>query len=190
MRLVFATHNPNKMKEIKELLPDTIDLLSLNDIGCDEDIEETADTIDGNAILKAKYVTENYGYNCFADDTGLEVNALNGEPGVFSARYAGEHKNNDANIAKLLKNLEDKLDRSARFKTVIALSLHEHETLFTGICEGEITKEKRGEKGFGYDPVFLPKNKSKTFAEMNPQEKNEISHRARAFSQLVSYLSE
>jgi len=190
MRLVFATHNQNKLEEIKNMLPEYIELLSLTEIGCHEDIAETADTIDGNAILKAKYVTEKYGYNCFADDTGLEVEALNGEPGVYSARYAGEEKNNDANIEKLLKNLKDKYNRNARFKTVIALSLNNHENLFTGICEGEITKEKKGEKGFGYDPVFLPEGKNKTFAEMNSQEKNEISHRAKAFNQLVSYLSE
>ena len=190
MRLVFATHNKNKLEEIKNMLPDYIELLSLTEIGCHEDIAETADTIDGNAILKAKYVTEKYGYNCFADDTGLEVESLNGEPGAYSARYAGEEKNNDANIEKLLKNLKEKHNRSARFKTVIALSLNDHESLFTGICKGEITEEKRGEKGFGYDPIFLPEGKNKTFAEMNSHEKNEISHRARAFKQLVSYLSE
>jgi len=190
MRLVFATHNKNKLEEIKNMLPDYIELLSLTEIGCHEDIAETADTIDGNAILKAKYVTEKYGYNCFADDTGLEVESLNGAPGVYSARYAGEEKNNDANIEKLLKNLKEKHNRSARFKTVIALSLNDHESLFTGICTGEIIEEKRGEKGFGYDPIFLPEGKNKTFAEMNSEEKNEISHRARAFKQLVSYLSE
>ncbi|TXK74908.1 non-canonical purine NTP diphosphatase [Mesonia sp. K4-1] len=190
MRLVFATHNKNKLEEIKNMLPNYIELLSLTEIGCHEDIAETADTIDGNAILKAKYVTEKYGYNCFADDTGLEVESLNGAPGVYSARYAGEEKNNDANIEKLLKNLKDKHNRSARFKTVIALSLNDHESLFTGICTGEITEEKRGEKGFGYDSIFLPEGKNKTFAEMNSEEKNEISHRARAFKQLVSYLSE
>lgn len=190
MKLVFATHNKNKFKEIESLLPSNIQLLSLDDIGCTEEIEETGTTIDENAIIKAKYVKENYKYDCFADDTGLEVDELGGEPGVYSARYAGKEKSNEANIQKLLKNLEGKENRNAHFKTVIALTLNGHETLFTGICEGKIIKEKKGSEGFGYDPVFLPKGYQQTFAEMSLAEKSSISHRAKAFTQLIDYLSE
>ncbi|MBW2962520.1 non-canonical purine NTP diphosphatase [Mesonia aestuariivivens] len=190
MRLVFATHNKNKFKEIKSLLPNFIELLSLDDIGCTEDIEETGKTIDENAIIKAKYVKEKYKYNCFADDTGLEVDELGGEPGVYSARYAGEQKDDQANINKLLTQLEGKQNRKARFKTVIALTLNNKETLFTGNCEGEILKDKKGDQGFGYDPIFKPKGYEKTFAEMNLTEKSTISHRAKAFNQLKNYLSE
>jgi XTP/dITP diphosphohydrolase len=190
MKLVFATHNPNKFKEIQSLLPAHIELLSLTDIDCTEEIEETGLTIDENAILKAEYVRNRYGYDCFADDTGLEVHSLAGAPGVFSARYAGDQKDNQANIEKLLRQLEERVDRSARFKTVIALNLEGHEHLFTGICEGEILKEKRGEKGFGYDPVFKPNGFEKSFAEMDMAEKSEISHRGKAFQQLLEYLSQ
>ena len=190
MRLVFATHNKNKFKEIQSLLPHHIELLSLDDIGCTEDIEETGSTIDENAIIKAKYVKRNYDYDCFADDTGLEVDELGGEPGVYSARYAGEEKSSDANMNKLLKKLDGKANRRARFKTVIALTIQGRETLFTGICEGKITKEKRGNEGFGYDPIFQPDSYEQTFAEMSLSEKSTISHRARAFTQLTDYLSE
>lgn len=189
MKLVFATHNENKFKEIQSLLPGHIELLSLDDIGCEEDIEETGDTIDENAIIKAEYVSNHYGYDCFADDTGLEVDSLAGAPGVYSARYAGETKDDKANVRKLLSQLENMEDRTARFKTVIALNLKRNENLFTGVCEGSILKERRGENGFGYDPVFLPKGYEKSFAEMDLDEKSKISHRARAFRELIEYLS-
>ena len=189
MKLVFATHNKNKFKEIQSLLPHHIELLSLDDIGCEEDIEETGDTIDENAIIKAEYVKNHYGYDCFADDTGLEVNSLAGAPGVFSARYAGEKKDDNANIDKLLSQLEKRDDRSARFKTVIALNLKNKQNLFTGICVGSILNERRGEKGFGYDPIFLPKGFDKSFAEMDMSEKSKISHRGIAFKELIEYLS-
>lgn len=189
MTLVFATHNHNKFTEIQSLLPSHIKLLSLNDIGCTEDITESGATIDENAIIKAEYVKNHYGYDCFADDTGLEVNSLAGAPGVFSARYAGEEKDDEANIRKLLWQLREMDDRSARFKTVIALNLKKNENLFTGICEGIILEEKRGEKGFGYDPVFQPDGYDKSFAEMDLKEKSAISHRGRAFRDLIDYLS-
>ncbi|AVR46646.1 non-canonical purine NTP pyrophosphatase [Christiangramia fulva] len=190
MKLVFATHNPNKFREIKSILPKHIKLLSLDDIGCEEDIEETAATIEGNAKLKADYVKENYGYDCFADDTGLEVEALNGAPGVYSARYAGEPKSDEANLNKLLKEMENISNRKARFKTVISLRLGKNHYSFPGICEGEILTGKRGEKGFGYDPVFQPEKHKKSFAEMNLEEKSEISHRARAFKKLIDFLKD
>lgn len=189
MKLVFATHNKNKFTEVKSMLPSHIELLSLTDIGCDEDIAETADTIEGNAILKADYVREKYNLDCFADDTGLEVKALNNEPGVYSARYAGDTHNSQANIEKLLKNLNGKDERSARFKTAIALATNNSEKLFLGICEGEIIKELRGDSGFGYDPIFRPKGFKKTFAEMTLSQKSEIGHRGRAMRQLIEYLS-
>lgn len=188
MKLVFASNNKNKIIEIKHRLPADIELLSLEDIGCLEDIPETADTIEGNAILKADYVTRNYGYNCFADDTGLEVNALNGAPGVYSARYAGEQKNADDNMHRLLLELGNNPDRSARFKTVIALNLDGQQHLFTGLVEGHITYEKAGEKGFGYDPVFKPEGQEATFAQMTLDEKAQMSHRGRAVAQLVAFL--
>lgn len=189
MKLVFATHNENKFREIEAMLPDTIELLSLTSIGCNEDIAETADTIAGNALLKAQYVFENYGVSCFADDTGLEVTALNNEPGVRSARYAGDH-DSEANIQKLLKNLTDKTDRSARFKTAIALVTNTTEELFIGLCEGQITKEKKGHAGFGYDPIFRPDGFEQTFAEMTLETKAEIGHRGKAMRQLIAYLNE
>lgn len=188
MKLVFATHNNNKLEEIKAMLPDYIELLSLSDIGCHEDIAETADTIEDNALLKAKYVFDNYKVNCFADDTGLEVTALNNEPGVRSARYAGEH-DSEANIQKLMKNLEGKDDRSARFKTAIALVTDEVEELFLGICEGAITNDRRGTSGFGYDPVFQPKGSDQTFAEMTLEQKSEIGHRGKGMRLLLSFLT-
>lgn len=189
MKLVFATHNQNKFTEVKAMLLHHIELLSLNDIGCDEDIAETADTIEGNAILKANYVRNKYNLNCFADDTGLEVRSLNNEPGVYSARYAGVSHDSAANIQKLLKNLEGKEDRSARFKTAIALNMENEEIMFLGICEGEIIKEPRGDSGFGYDPIFQPKGFNKTFAEMTLTQKSEIGHRGKAMRQLIDYLS-
>lgn len=189
MKLVFASNNKNKINEIQSILNGSIQLLSLEDIGCHEEIPETANTIEGNAILKANYVTEKYGYDCFADDTGLEVTALNGEPGVYSARYAGEQKNADDNMNKLLNSLIDKEDRSAQFKTVIALNLNGEQHLFTGIAKGEITSNKTGNNGFGYDPIFQPENYSETFAELASDVKNKISHRAKATQQLIDYLN-
>ena len=189
LELVFATHNQHKFEEIKALVPDSIRLLSLNDIGCFEEIPETADTIDGNAIQKAEYVKNKLGYDCFADDTGIEVKALNGAPGVYSARYAGEAKNNEANIDKLLKELEGVEDRTARFKTVIALNFREHELLFTGICSGTITTARRGENGFGYDAVFQPTGFDRTFGEMRLAEKSDLSHRGKAMAELLDYLN-
>lgn len=188
MQLVFASNNHNKIREIQLLLPDTIQILSLEDIGCFEEIPETADTIEGNAILKANYVTEKFGYNCFADDTGLEVEALNGEPGVYSARYAGEQKEANNNMDKLLLNLKEKSNRSAQFKTVIALNLNGKQSLFTGIIKGKIIKEKIGTNGFGYDPIFMADGYTKTFAELTIEEKSTISHRGLAVQQLVTFL--
>ncbi|WP_029036477.1 non-canonical purine NTP diphosphatase [Salinimicrobium xinjiangense] len=189
MKLVFATNNKNKIKEVQALLPKEIQLLSLEEIGCTEDIPETSPTIEGNAIQKAEYVKQKYGYDCFADDTGLEVEALDGAPGVYSARYAGEVKSSDANINKLLKELEGEEDRSARFKTVIALHLNGELHTFTGICSGNIIFERKGLQGFGYDPVFQPEGKTLTFAEMSLREKSEISHRALATRQLIDFLT-
>ncbi len=189
MQLVFASNNLNKIKEIQSILNGSIQLLSLEDIGCHEEIPETADTIEGNAILKANYITKKYGYDCFADDTGLEVNALNGEPGVYSARYAGEQRNADDNMNKLLDALADKSDRTAQFKTVIALNTKGEQHLFTGIAKGEITFNKSGNHGFGYDPIFLPENYRETFAELSSEIKNKISHRAQATQQLIDYLN-
>ena len=188
MQLVFASNNKNKIKEIQSLLPNDIQILSLEDIGCFEDIAETADTIEGNAILKADYVTKNYGYDCFADDSGLEVNALNGAPGVISARYAGAQRNDQDNMDKLLQELDSKSDRGANFKTVIALNLNGKQELFTGKIFGEITFEKKGSNGFGYDPVFQPEGFSDTFAQLSFEEKGQISHRSKAVAQLVAYL--
>jgi len=189
MQLVFATNNPNKLKEVKALVPNHIKLLSLADILCIEDIPETQPTIEGNAIQKAEYIKTNYGYDCFADDTGLEVEALNGEPGVFSARYAGPQRNAEDNINKVISELENKDNRNAQFKTVIALHLNGKLQTFTGICRGKITKEKQGEKGFGYDPVFKADGYDKTFAEISLDEKNKIGHRGMAIGQLVAFLN-
>ncbi|WP_431136704.1 non-canonical purine NTP diphosphatase [Psychroserpens mesophilus] len=188
MQLVFATNNLNKLKEVQSLIPDHIKLLSLKDIGCFEDVPETQLTIEGNAVQKAEYIKEHYGYDCFADDTGLEVEALHGEPGVFSARYAGEQRNANDNTNKLLENLSSQSNRNAQFKTVIALHLNENTETFTGICKGEITKEKHGEGGFGYDPVFKAEGYHKTFAEITLEEKNKIGHRGKAVQQLIQFL--
>ncbi len=189
MQLVFATNNINKLKEVQKLIPNYIELLSLKDIGCKEDIPETQPTIEGNAIQKAKYVKQNYGYDCFADDTGLEVEALNGEPGVFSARYAGPQKNADNNMNKLLDKLDNKPNRNAQFKTVVALHLNNNLETFTGICNGKILKEKTGNKGFGYDPIFKPNGFEQSFAEMNLELKNKIGHRGKAVTQLIEFLN-
>lgn len=189
MKLVFATNNSNKLKEVQALLPKSITLLSLQDIGCLEDIPETQPTIEGNAIQKARYVKEHYGYDCFADDTGLEVSALNDAPGVYSARYAGEQRDANDNMIKLLTELLLKDDRSAQFKTVIALHLNDELKTFTGICKGNIAKERAGNKGFGYDPIFRPNGYTQTFAEMNLELKNKIGHRGKAVKQLVDYLN-
>lgn len=188
MKLVFASNNQNKIAEIKAMLPKSIELLSLEEIGCTEDIPETAKTIEGNAILKANYVTEKYGYNCFADDTGLEVEALNGEPGVYSARYVGEIKNADANMDKLLHNLKNKTNRNAQFKTIITLNISNKQQLFEGIIKGRIIDKKKGNKGFGYDPIFVPDGFEQTFAEMEMSEKAKLSHRGIATQKLVSFL--
>lgn len=190
MKLVFATNNNNKIKEIKHLLnnPSADWLLSLKDINCHEDIPETADTIEGNAIQKAQYVYEKYGYNCFADDTGLEIEALNGEPGVFSARYAGEQKSAEDNMNKVLTQLNDKTNKNARFKTVIALIIDGNLTCFEGIVEGQITTQKSGLEGFGYDPIFKPKGYDSTYSEMSIGVKNTMSHRAIATGKLINYL--
>ena len=189
MELVFATNNRNKIKEVQALMPEHITIVSLQDIGCFEEIPENQNTIKGNAIEKVTYVVENYGYDCFADDTGLEVDALNGDPGVYSARYAGEQRNANANMKKLLQNMEGQFNRNAQFKTIIALSINEQLQTFTGICEGEITQIKSGKKGFGYDPIFKPKNYEQTFAEMDLELKNKIGHRGKAIQQLVEYLN-
>ena len=188
MQLVFASNNKNKILEIQSILPDTIEILSLESIGCHEDIPETASTIEGNAILKANYVTQKYGFNCFADDTGLEVDSLNGEPGVYSARYAGEQRNDDDNMNKLLDSLTNKSNRKAQFKTVIAFNLNGKQHLFTGIARGEITLEKLGNQGFGYDPIFKPEEYQETFAQLSLEIKNKISHRGKATQQLIDFL--
>ncbi|MBW6534985.1 MAG: non-canonical purine NTP diphosphatase [Mariniphaga sp.] len=188
MKLVFATNNQHKLKELQAILGDHFELLSLKDIGCFEEIPEEQPTLEGNARQKAFYVYEKFGYSCFADDTGLEIEALNGEPGVYSARYASEAKDPQANMDKVLEKLENEDNRKARFRTVISLVLDGEEKQFEGIVEGEIIREKRGGSGFGYDPVFLPSGYSKTFAEMDLSSKNEISHRARAVQKLVDYL--
>ena len=190
MKLIFASHNENKAKEIRSLLPVTIELLTLNDIGIHEEIPETAETLEGNALLKASYVYERFGLNCFADDTGLEVHALNGAPGVFSARYAGEAKDPEANMELLLKNLSNMEDRSARFRTSIALFWNGKQHFFDGIINGEIAKVRSGSDGFGYDPIFIPENSQRTFAEMSLQEKNQQSHRARALEKMMAFLRE
>jgi len=184
INLVFATNNEHKLTEVREIVSGSFRILSLKDVGCFDDIPETADTLEGNALLKARYVKQKYGYDCFADDTGLEVRALNNAPGVYSARYAGEAKDAKANMNKVLYELQNQTDRSARFRTVIALIIGEEEYLLEGIVEGSIIHEPRGEAGFGYDPVFVPKGYTDTFAEMGADVKNTISHRAEAINKL------
>ena len=187
-KLVFATNNAHKLSEIRAILGDTIEILSLDDIGCTDEIPETADTLEGNALQKAHYIYDKYGCNCFADDTGLEVTALNGGPGVHTARYAYPDRHDPkANTLKLLSELDGVTDRSARFRTVIALIIDGEERLFEGIVEGTIPTEERGTEGFGYDPVFAPNELGKTFAEVGPDVKNEVSHRARAVRKLADF---
>ena len=188
MKLVFASNNKNKIKEFQQQLPATIEIVSLEDIGCYEEILETADTIEGNSILKANYVTEKYGYDCFADDTGLEVEALNGAPGVFSARYAGEQRSSEDNMDKLLQALSNQSNRNAQFKTIVTLNLNGKQHLFTGIAQGQITLAKAGSEGFGYDPIFQPEGYQETFAEIPSEIKNQISHRGKATQLLISFL--
>lgn len=188
-KLVFATNNAHKLSEIRAILGDTIEVLSLDDIGCTDEIPETADTLEGNALQKAHYIYDKYGCNCFADDTGLEVAALNGGPGVHTARYAYPDRHDPkANTLKLLSELDGVADRSARFRTVIALIIDGEERLFEGIVEGIIPTEERGTEGFGYDPVFAPNELGKTFAEVGPDVKNEVSHRARAVKKLADFI--
>ncbi len=189
LKLVFATNNINKLKEVQAMLTN-FEIVSLAEINCFEDIPETANTLEGNAILKANFITERYGLNCFADDTGLEVEALNNEPGVFSARYAGIENNSEANITKLLSELGENSNRNAQFRTAIALNINQKQFIFEGICKGTILNDKQGTSGFGYDPIFLPEGYSKSFAEMNMIEKGNISHRGKAIKKLVTFLKE
>ena len=189
MQIVFATNNAHKLSEIRAILGQQMEILSLADIGCHDDIPETADTLEGNALIKARWVKERYGFDCFADDTGLEVEALGGGPGVHTARYAYPDRHDSvANTRKLLAELHDKDNRAARFRTVIALIQGTDEHLFEGIVEGHITTEERGTEGFGYDPVFAPEGGEKTFAELGAEAKNNISHRARAVRKLADFL--
>ena len=189
-KLVFATNNPHKLEEIRAILGSKLEILSLADIGCDADIPETAETLEGNALIKAHYVYDNYKLDCFADDTGLEVDALHGLPGVNTARYAYPDRHDpEANMIKLLEALRENNDRNARFRTVIALIEKGKEHLFEGVVEGVIAREKSGTQGFGYDPVFIPEGNSKTFAELGEDIKNTISHRARAVQKLAEYLA-
>ena len=189
MKLVFATHNLNKLKEVKEMVPEGIEILSLSDINCTEEIEETGTTLEENARIKVTYVKDHYGYDCFSDDSGLEIDSLNGAPGVYSARYAGEDKNNDNNIKKVWKNLKDKENKSGQFRTIIAADIKGKKSLFEGIIRGTLINEKRGDGGFGYDSIFVPTGHSKTFAELEKKVKNIISHRAKAFSFFVKDLN-
>jgi XTP/dITP diphosphohydrolase len=189
LKLVFATNNKHKLEEVQAMLTN-FEIVSLADLNCFEDIPETADTLEGNAILKANFITEKYGLDCFADDTGLEVEALNMRPGVYSARYAGEDNNAEANMNKLLQHLENTQNRKAQFKTVIALNIHGKQFIFEGVCKGTILTEKRGESGFGYDPIFTPDGFKTSFAEMNLIEKGNISHRGKAVEKLVTFLNE
>lgn len=189
-QLVFATNNPHKLQEIRAILGSDFLVKGLCDIGCTEDIPETADTLEGNAAIKARYVKEHYGYDCFADDTGLEVTALGGAPGVYSARYAGPGHDSDANVALLLENMKNENDRTARFRTVIALTEGDEIKEFEGIVNGRIIESLRGDGGFGYDPVFMPDGYDMTFAELSAEEKNSISHRGRAVAALLQYLTE
>lgn len=190
MKLVFATNNLNKLAEVQKMLPKSIELLSLKDINCCDEIDETETTLEGNAKLKADYITHKFGYNCFADDTGLEVESLEGKPGVYSARFAGEPANSENNMQKLLSELKDKENRKAQFRTAVALNLNDEKFLFEGICKGDILTEKQGKKGFGYDPIFKPEGYNLSFAEMSSEEKNKISHRGIAIHKLVAFLSD
>lgn len=188
MKLVFATNNKHKLEEVRAILGNRVEVLSLADINCNDDIPETADTLQGNALIKAHYIYDKYGVDCFADDTGLEVEALDGAPGVYSARYAGDNHDSHANMNKLLQNLTGKKNRNAQFRTVIALIIKGKEILFDGIVKGEITLEKAGDSGFGYDPIFVPQGYSQSFAQMDSELKNSISHRYLATKQLCDYI--
>ena len=189
MNLVFATQNKHKAEEIAKLLPAHFNVSTLKDIGCDEDIPETKKTLEGNASLKSKYVREKYEVDCFADDTGLEIDALGGAPGVYSARFAGPNKNSENNIDLVLRKLNGVLNRKAQFRTVISLRINDAEFLFEGVVKGIICQERSGEKGFGYDPIFQPEGYDITFSEMTTEEKNKISHRGKAVKQLISFLN-
>jgi XTP/dITP diphosphohydrolase len=189
MKILFATSNLNKAAEVSSMLPEHFEILTLKDIDHTEDIPETSPTIKGNAMQKANFILENYKIECFADDTGLEITALDGEPGVISARYAGEDRSDDANMALVLEKLNNESDRSAQFRTVIALNIKDMQLVFEGIVKGTILKVGRGENGFGYDPIFEPENCGKSFAEMTMEEKNSYSHRARAFAKMIEYLN-
>lgn len=190
MELVFATQNPNKAKEIEAKLGEGFKIAGLDQLGITEEIPETAPTLEGNALMKARYVYEKTGRNCFADDTGLEVAALNGEPGVYSARYAGLQKNADDNMALLLNKLQGQANRKAQFRTVIALIINGQEHLFEGTATGNIIAEKQGVEGFGYDPIFVPEGHTRTFAQMTLDEKNQLSHRAKAFDKMKKFLAQ
>ena len=189
-KIVFATSNPNKIREVNEMIGDKYQFVGLKDIGCTEDVPETQETIKGNALQKARYVKEHYGVDCFSEDTGLEIDALDGAPGVITARYAGEQRNADDNMAKAIAELEGKNDRGAQFRTVISLILEGEEHLFEGIARGTIRTEKSGDGGFGYDPIFQPDGYAITFAEMDATTKNKISHRGQAVRKLVAFLAE
>ena len=189
LKLVFATNNINKLKEVQAMLTN-FEIVSLADISCFDDIPETSNTLEGNAILKANFITEKFGLNCFADDTGLEVEALNNEPGVFSARYAGIENNAEANITKLLNKLGENSNRKAQFRTAISLNINQKQFIFEGFCKGTILNNKQGTSGFGYDSIFLPEGYSKSFAEMDMIEKGNISHRGKAIKKLITFLKE
>ncbi|MDP4601205.1 MAG: non-canonical purine NTP diphosphatase [Polaribacter sp.] len=189
MKLVFSTNNNHKLKEVQEMLPNSIQLVSLKDINCTEDVAETETTLQGNAALKANFITQNFQLDSFADDTGLEVASLNGKPGVYSARFAGEPSNAEKNMEKLLNEMTNFSDRSAQFRTVICLNLDGNQYFFEGICKGSILTEKQGIEGFGYDPIFQPEGFQQSFAEMNSEEKNKISHRGLAIEKLVAFLT-
>lgn len=188
-KLVFATDNPNKVREVNELLENRIKIISKKEIGCLEEIPETQPTIRGNALQKAMYLYDKYAMDCFAEDSGLEVDMLDGRPGVYSARYAGPARDNDANMAKVLKEMKNIPDRSAQFKTVIALIIDGQARLYEGIVRGKLAKKPKGDKGFGYDPIFIPDELDTTFACISPKQKNEISHRGKAVRQLISFLT-
>lgn len=188
MKLCLATNNAHKVEELQALLGDKFQLQTLNEIGCFDDIPETADTFDGNSLQKAMYVWERFQIDCIADDSGLEVDALNGEPGVFSARYAGEHGNHAKNIDKLLETMKGVENRAAQFRSVITLLIDGKPNFFEGIIRGKITHERHGEKGFGYDPIFVPEGYDRTFAEMTMEEKNPISHRGLAVAKMIEFL--
>ena len=189
MKLVFATNNRHKLQEVRDILGEGVEVLSLKDIECNDEIPETGTTLEENALIKARWVKEKYGYNCFADDTGLEVEALGGAPGVYSARYAGEECDSQANMLKLLENLTGKSNRNAQFRTVIALIIENKEILFDGVVKGVISEKKMGEAGFGYDPIFIPDGYSMSFAQMESRLKNSISHRYRAAEKLNDYIN-